>query len=390
MTTTKTISPQLDVINISNTTIDLESIPLFLAACRATKKLKVAACTFQGLRNHHTNQLRAPPVYGHGNDGPYVPQIVHFKDIIGLSVLSQLEFLARCPDVQEIRWQSTIRPKAGMKVYRWLDGGGDRKSMNHPLPTMEDFRRFIQSGTWMHLRSLVVRGIFDQYKHRILVFIPDEGFAHILETIPAQQLVKLECRGTAFGPLGLHALKRHCESLEKLVVKWSSNFTSALVQEALESFPNVTCLRVDRLAYEDIERGGPWVCLGLKALLVPFDMGVAIDLEDKQRRHRLVFDRISTLVRLVRLAINYDGTECSPRLQFTTSYGLGALSTLTNLSFLDVFESCQRLEMADVLWMVKKWPKLRTVEGDLHPDNHEDHMLQKYLHDHIGTTETQQ
>ncbi|KAG0280240.1 hypothetical protein BGZ95_010839 [Linnemannia exigua] len=384
-TATNTISAQLDVLDVTNTTIDYESIPFFIAACRATKILKITSCNLEGLRNPHTNQLRAPPGLGHGDDdddGPYVPQTVHFNDIVGISVLSQLEFLTRCPDVREIHWQSTKRSENGMKFYQLLVRRNGLP-LNQPLPTMDDFWRLVQSKTWMHLRSLVVSGIYALYKNRILEFIPDEGFAHILESIPAQQLVKLECKGTAFGPLGLQALKRHCESLEMLVVKWSSNFTSALGQEALESFPKVTCLQVERLAFEDIERGGPWVCLGLKVLQVQFDMGVVAGLEDEQRRHRLVFDRISALVLLKRLTLNAEDAGRAPRLQFSTSYGLGALSTLTNLSILDVFESEQRLEMADVVWMVENWPKLHTVEGDLHPDNHKDRVLKEYLHSHF-------
>ncbi|KAG9064991.1 hypothetical protein KI688_002310 [Linnemannia hyalina] len=227
---------------------------------------------------------------------------VEFADIIGLSVLAQLEFLARCPNVQKIHWQSTTRRSQYVKHYRLLEQD-NVISVNQPLPSTDDIRRFIQPGTWMHLRSLVVSGVYSPYYGKALEFIQDEGFAHILESIPTQHLMELDCSGTAFEPLGLEALKRHCDVLRLLVIKRSSSFTSALVQEALESFPKLTSLPVDHLSVEDVERGRPWACLNLRVLIAQFDMSGAVDVEDDQRRHRLLFDRISTLAGLERLTI---------------------------------------------------------------------------------------
>lgn len=86
----------------------------------------------------------------------------------------------------------------------------------------------------MHLRSLNVFGLYDPSHGKVLQFIQDEGFAHILESIPTQQLVELECRDTAFRPLGFKTLKRYSYSLKLLVIKQPSGFTSSLAQAALE------------------------------------------------------------------------------------------------------------------------------------------------------------
>ncbi|KAG0197766.1 hypothetical protein BGX33_000347 [Mortierella sp. NVP41] len=367
-TTTRT-RPRLDLLHVSSATIDKKSMPSFLAACQTTKSLQILRCTVLGLqdRDHpdHHHRLIPPP---HMN-GSFSPQRVHLGDVMGLSVLAQLEFLARCPDIREIDWQSTTCWGYGdNKFYRVLkrDTGVSR---NQPLPTIDDFRRLILpgpgrgGGTWTHLRSFVVSGQYTTDRQGgLLKFIPDEGFAHILESIPAQQLERLECVATAFGPLGLQALKRHCNSLEVLRVERSSDFTSTLVQEAMEWFPKLKSLCVQSLSVKDIVRGGPWVCLGLKEFAVLFDMDGAVgpaaasdddnDPEDKYKRHRLMFGRISSLVGLEKLVLRDqrgDGREdAAPGLQFRLLYGLGALSTLKQLRNLDVRFTRQKLELSDV------------------------------------------
>ncbi|KAF9156799.1 hypothetical protein BG015_001131 [Linnemannia schmuckeri] len=235
----------------------------------------------------------------------------------------------------------------------------------------------------MHLRSLVVSGLYDRYQCEALEFIQDEGFDHVLESIPTQQLVELDCSGTAFEPLGLEALKRHCDSLRLLAITRSSSFTSALVQEALESSLKLTSLRVERLTAEDIERGRPWARLNLRLLKAQFDMRGAIDAEDDQRRHRLVIDRISTLVGLEQLAVRAVSGVKAPRLQFRIAYGFDILSCLKNLYILDVCEAKQKLESSDVCWMIDNWPKLSIVEGSLnHDDVNQDCFLQELLVKH--------
>ncbi|KAF9540897.1 hypothetical protein EC957_003644 [Mortierella hygrophila] len=238
-TNTNLTGPRLDVLDITFTTIDHKSVSLFFAACRATNTLRLSSCTIKWLWDSHNRPLceTLPP---HA-DGPYFPQSVGFADIIGLSVLAQLEFLARCPNVQKIHLQSTTRSSHYAKHYQLLEQDNGI-SVNQPLPSTDDIRRFIQPRTWMHLRSLVVSGVYSSYYGKALEFIQDEGFAYILESIPTQHLVELDCSGTAFGPLGLEALKRHCDVLRLLVIKRSSSFASALVQEALESFPKLTSL----------------------------------------------------------------------------------------------------------------------------------------------------
>ncbi|KAF9910539.1 hypothetical protein EC991_006357 [Linnemannia zychae] len=144
----------------------------------------------------------------------------------------------------------------------------------------------------------------------------------------------------------------------------------------------MTCLRVERLKLEDIERGGPWMSLKLKELEVQFDMQGGIDLQDEQRQHRLVFDRVSTLAGLERLSFNAKYGSKLPGLQLCVSHGLGALLPLVNMFFLDVSNSIQKLELADVCWMTEKWPKLRIVHGNLHHNRDIHTALQEYLHKH--------
>lgn len=181
-TTTDLTGPRLDVLDISFITIDHKSAPFFLVACRTAKTLRLSCCTVQGLRDSRTRLLcKKLPAHA---DGPYFPQSVKFTDIIGLSVLARLVFLARCSNVQKIHWQSTTRSSHYAKHYHLLERD-EGISVNQPLPSTDDIRQFIQPGTWMHLQSLVVSGLYDPYYGNVLEFIQDEGFAHILEAIPA-------------------------------------------------------------------------------------------------------------------------------------------------------------------------------------------------------------
>ncbi|KAF9540896.1 hypothetical protein EC957_003643 [Mortierella hygrophila] len=112
-------------------------------------------------------------------------------------------------------------------------------------------------------------------------------------------------------------------------------------------------------------------------------MSGVVDVEDDQRRHRLLFDRISTLVGLERLTITGIGAVRAPRPQFRISHGLDALSCLKNLYYLNVSDTKQRLELSDVRWIIDSWLKLCIVEGSLYRDDRDqDLLLQELLGQH--------
>lgn len=120
-------------------------------------------------------------------------------------------------------------------------------------------------------------------------------------------------------------------------------------------------MRVGRLSVEDIERGGPRICQNLRVFAAQFDIGVAIDDDDDQRRHRQVFERIATLVEIEKLTVGAVDTEKAQRLQFHITHGLDALSGLKSLYSLNVVETKHLLVLSDIRWMNDTWPRHHIV-----------------------------
>ncbi|KAF9343712.1 hypothetical protein BGX34_006447, partial [Mortierella sp. NVP85] len=102
----------------------------------------------------------------------------------------------------------------------------------------------------------------------------------------------------------------------------------------------------------------------------------------------LVFERLSTLVRLTTLDVTWafsDNDEDT--LEFRLDCGLGQLASLQALRTL-VFDggftarSRQQLEMKDVEWMIDNWKRLKGVYGYLNTDPEVDAQLKDRLRDH--------
>ncbi|KAF9924583.1 hypothetical protein FBU30_005501 [Linnemannia zychae] len=320
--------------------------------------------------------------------------IVEFLDIKGLSVLSQPDFLAQCTEVRTINWRSTTETPINVYTSETLTGKLREKivsvSPNGPMPTSGDVRRLIQPGTWMHLRSLTISGRrHDEFVHvgAILSVISDEGFAHILETISAQQLQSLRCIGTTFGPLGLQALKRHADSLKHLEILQAPSFTSSLIQEALEEFPKLLSLKVGRLSVKYIEKGQLWACQNLTGLLIQFDMEKENDiseLEEEKRRYQLVFNRLSTLTCLEDLELQYPSRIISEivRLKFQVSHGLSTLATLRSLKSINLGCSNDDLGLEDASWICAHCSTLSMLQGEFTFDKERYEMLEGCFSQH--------
>ncbi|KAF9924580.1 hypothetical protein FBU30_005498 [Linnemannia zychae] len=366
---------RLDLLDLTFVSIYRKSIPYFLATCRSTRHLRISHLTVLGLYDFPTMRYDPPSHDDTEIAGTcYFPQTVDWIDVSGLSLKTQFEFFARCTDLQEIKWEIRKRkdPKAPNRP----------KESKEPLPDINDICHLIKPGAWMHLRSLTLIINLGASENDCLMLIPDKGFAHILETIPAQQLQVLRLLGTAFGSSGLQALKRHCDSLEHLEIRRTKIFTSVMLQKTLEEFPRLTTLKAGTLWASDIEQGRPWVCLGLKELKIQFNTRGVEEVPDDQRYHRLVIDRLSTLVDLERLDMNagYGSNLLSLRLRL--AYGLDSLVTLKNLTSLDVYETFQDFELDDIRWMCAHWPKLAEIRGDLHSDGSQHNLILSYLKAH--------
>lgn len=77
------------------------------------------------------------------------------------------------------------------------------------------------------------------------------------------------------------------------------------------------------------------------------------------------------------------GFSCYRGLDFRLEAGLGQLAGLVRLERLDV-EGIQQQQMGveDVQWMLRHWPSLRMVEGDLNYHKEEREVLDRIMSAH--------
>ncbi|KAF8953471.1 hypothetical protein CPC16_000703 [Podila verticillata] len=147
----------------------------------------------------------------------------------------QVEWMERCPELRVLKW---VMPKVELPA-----SGVD-------APALINF-----SASWPNLRELTLSGYG----------IQDHNLAIVIST--AQVLVKLSVPQTSFGRMAFAALRtHHFQVLKYLNFRECESVTSAMVQEAMASCPNLEFLRAPLLRSVDVLLGAPWVCLKLKQL----------------------------------------------------------------------------------------------------------------------------
>jgi hypothetical protein len=140
---------------------------------------------------------------------------------------------------------------------------------------------------------------------------------------------------------------------------------------------------VSRIDAVDIAEGKPWVCLGLKSLIV----NIGFDPSTSHHIQPLVFDQLSRLRHLQLLRL-WDHSYRVPKFQETIDLsleaGLGKLSTLRALQYLDWGRSTQKMGDQEIGWMLQHWRCLKFIHGKfnykLGPEEHR--QMQEKLWEH--------
>ena len=127
----------------------------------------------------------------------------------------------------------------------------------------------------------------------------------------------------------------------------------------------VQCWRFYILA-NDIAKGGPWICQQLRELAI----GIRVK-ETEQDLQPLIFERLSTLVRLTTLDMSFGYRDT----------GEGLLDNGTTV------KPWQQLETEDVEWMIGNWKKLEAIYGGLNRDREVDAQLKELGNHGIITCE---
>ncbi|KAF9351400.1 hypothetical protein BGX34_000578 [Mortierella sp. NVP85] len=263
------------------------------------------------------------------------------KDIRELPVSAQLAIAFHSPVLRSFEWEAI-----SIEV---------RILIKHPV--QEDLRP--------QLRSLS---------------IPDEPldaeWASTIKTIGdcLGNLTYLHLQSGTFGSKAFKALGSHCSSLVDLDLSYA---TSPAIKDVLCSCPMLEKLRVTDVSVKHIIEGGPWVCQQLRELSISFRVK-----ESERNLQSLVFERLSTLVRLTKLDMNNVDEESSIGvLEFRSHYGLGQLASLQELRAIgfywgDDFDKRQQLRRTEVEWMIHNWKNLKGIYGLLNDDDevHDEYM----------------
>ncbi|KAF9929294.1 hypothetical protein FBU30_001724 [Linnemannia zychae] len=397
------IGPELDTLIVRSTIIDEKSSPWFLMACQRVRRLDLQSITVLGSESNeylpgHKDIIPLSRLDAiQATKSSFSPLSVTFRDVLGISLHYQLEFLSRCTSLQELHWKSPSETEQYNHNTVF--------NVHELYPQLTDMQRLFGSKTWSSLRIVDVHGNYNRIDSEKPAFnLSDECLSYILDSIEAGRLERLICIGSQISTLGMNSLKHHFSNLCEFNARLCTGITSPMVQLILESCPRLKRIDVMEIHIRDIRKGGPWVCTQLIDLNVYFNMTLENDEMDPltldgtfvtnkskstvellalQNQH-YVFKRLAELKHLEGLDVQRvlqwsKDTTHTRSLDFSISRGLAMLSTLKEIQYLDVAELPQQLMEEDVEMMIRQWPKLRTLSGRLNLSDDIDSRLGEYL-----------
>ncbi|KAI8362077.1 hypothetical protein B0O80DRAFT_493106 [Mortierella sp. GBAus27b] len=269
---------------------------------------------------------------------------LHLEYIGGMNEAALLGLFFRSPNLRTMTWITST----------------------HRLPRL--IHRPIQSGYWAHLGSL-----------RIHSKLQDTDLVSILNSVGTSGggMRDFLLLGPALRTEPFRQLGAHFGSLVSLNLEESLSTTSRMLQEILCGCPGLEVLYARSVLASDIEMGEPWRCQRLRELKICFRFGGS-----GRHLHPLVFERLSTLVRLERLTVyipSYEVNDEHGALKFRLDHGLDKLKSVQRLAILEFGRVNKihypEMDMDDVVWVMDNLKNLRTISGDLNENREENRRL---------------
>ncbi|KAF9357338.1 hypothetical protein BGX34_009421 [Mortierella sp. NVP85] len=228
-----------------------------------------------------------------------------------------------------------------------------------------------------------VSGIKDRFTHRLWPqpkkvhirgsCIKDEELAFILNGARSglEGIEDLELGDCELGTQTLKALNIHFSTLVRLDIYSAKFSVRSIPSDLLCLCPRLEVLKANDVFAKNVAERGPWICQQLRKLRICFRFQVS-----EQDLHQLVYERLSTLIRLECLIIEYpiaDRSDCIDGLVIRLDCGLGHLASLQQLTDFNIVRTYnnrfRQPEREDLVWMVEKWRKLRRIAGHFNTDN---------------------
>lgn len=245
-------------------------------------------------------------------------------------------FLTKCPNLSELTLAYTI------------------PGQHHALSTLTD---------------VLAQGLLPQLVTLTVTFTAeDHELAACLRAMTITSAQGLNFSSTEFGSLAFLALTRHFASLYTLEWRDCPQVTGTMIQTVVESCPALRVFAATTIKARLIQKGRPWVCLRLRALVlcvvvegraeVETEAQVQWDEEDEDapcEQSRAVFEQLAHLTELVTLTIGPQRHLGPPApmqgLDLRLVSGLDLLSSLKELRMLDHKGTEQNMGTEDFDWM---------------------------------------
>ncbi|KAG0245161.1 hypothetical protein B0O80DRAFT_136208 [Mortierella sp. GBAus27b] len=257
----------------------------------------------------------------------------------------QVEIIRKCPQ---------------LKSLRWIYAGKSSSQVSDVCNLFKTSCPFVE--------SLNIRGIT----------FADGDASQILDG--CHRITHFTLHHCTFGKSAFRSLARHFTYLQDLTLYKCGGVPSKMTQAILTHCPNLTRISGGSLNAQDIidgmeDHSGGWICTNLERIdIYIYGFG------DKPLEwHRKVFQQLSRMQKLNTIGLY--GTGQHDGLAFRVEAGLNLLSNLKGMKHLTIPKSEHQLEEQDVRWMIKEWPNIDTVEGEMNDHRETQQLLFKILNE---------
>ncbi|KAF9356093.1 hypothetical protein BGX26_005723 [Mortierella sp. AD094] len=341
--------PNLKALHISSATLDLKDLEQFLATCNQLEVLVMEPVEIWD-SSYNSNPFSHPE-----NVKLTLPRqissITKLRILANISLVQQLEIIKRCPGLTSM---AVMLPNTGQTA----------------LPEN-------------HLHEILRKCcplINDIDLERCL--LTDTGFTKVIDECRSR-LARAYFFASDFGPQALQSLLgQHATSLTSIKVTECKELKSSMNLQILTSFPNLREFRGTVLKAQDIfgiPEGSSedtnattdqestliqpkeWVCKNLRI----FNVFICGLYRKPTQWHRVIMQQLAKFEKLEELDISPSASEI-----YRCRTSMGQLSKLR-----------MNMEEEDVRWMLKAWPELERVRGDMDHNSSKETALSKILKD---------
>ncbi|KAG0246447.1 hypothetical protein B0O80DRAFT_493171 [Mortierella sp. GBAus27b] len=252
-------------------------------------------------------------------------------NMVAWDSVSELGLFLRCPRLKVMSWHTPF-------------SAAD--------PIRRQVSKLVQKNQWPHLESLCLEDGFQ-----------DTDLAAIIEG--AGSLSRINIGRPELGEESFKQLGHFFSTLTRVDLEYCLSLTSSMIRDMLCGCPRLETLKVTDIHARDIAQGGPWSCQQLRHLVI-----CIVFHELEQDLHQVVFERLSTLVRLECLELSYPCEDKPDHrgLQFRLDRGMGQLASLRQLRdicYISNRYSGPQIGKEEVNWILDNWKSLARMRGSL-------------------------